>query len=122
MAGTILVIEDNAISLALVTFLLRSHQFTVLTATDGAQGVELAAQRKVDLVICDVHLPGLTGYQVAAHLKAQPLLKQIPLIAVTALAMVGDREKLLAAGFDGYISKPIDPLRFIQQVTVYMPV
>ncbi len=122
MAGTILVIEDNAINLALVTFLLSSHQFTVLTATDGAQGVELAAHEKIDLIICDVHLPGLSGYQVAAHLKAQPSLRQIPLIAVTALAMVGDREQLLAAGFDGYISKPIDPLRFIQQVTAFMPV
>jgi CheY-like chemotaxis protein len=121
VAGRILVIEDNAINLALVTFLLKSHRFTVLTATDGLVGIELAEQGGVDLIICDVQLPGLSGYQVAARLKAHPQLKLIPIIAVTALAMVGDREKLLAAGFDGYISKPIDPKCFVQQVTTYLP-
>lgn len=116
MPKTVLIIEDNLISLQLMTYLLETAGFSIFSALDGQEGLELAG-KKPDLIICDVHLPGVDGYQVAAALKAQPALAEIPLVAVTALAMVGDREKLLKGGFDFYISKPIEPETFAAQIT-----
>lgn len=116
MGGRILVIEDNPINLELITYLLKAFDYTVLTATNGNEGIELAHSQRVDLIICDVHLPGMDGYQVARRLKEHPVLRNIPLVAVTALAMMGDREKALAAGFNSYISKPIIPENFIKQI------
>ncbi len=116
LAGRILVIEDNPINLELITYLLRAFNYTVLTATDGKAGMELAHRERIDLIICDVHLPELNGYEVAYRLKKHPVLGKIPLVAVTALAMVGDREKVLAAGFDDYIGKPIMPEGFLRQI------
>ena len=113
-------IEDNAINLELITYLLRAFHYTVITATDGEAGIDLARQQAVDLIICDVHLPGVNGYTVARRIKSDPFLRAIPLIAVTALAMVGDREKVLAAGFDGYICKPIIPEKFIIQIESFI--
>jgi len=92
----------------------------VLTASNGSEGIAVAQRERVDLIICDVHLPGMDGYEVARHLKGHPLLRRVPLVAVTALAMVGDREKVLAAGFDYYISKPINPEVFIKQINAFM--
>ncbi len=112
----VLIIEDNLISLQLMTYLLENAGCSVNTALEGHGGLEKAALLKPDLIICDVHLPGIDGYQVAAALKAQPGLAEIPLVAVTALAMVGDREKLLKGGFDFYISKPIEPEIFATQI------
>jgi two-component system cell cycle response regulator len=116
LGGRILVIEDNPINLELITYLLKAFDYTVLTATNGNEGIELAHSQRVDLIICDVHLPGMDGYQVARRLKEHPVLRNIPLVAVTALAMMGDREKALAAGFNSYISKPIIPENFIKQI------
>lgn len=120
MAGRILVIEDNSINLQLITYLLRAFNHKVLTASNGSEGIAVAQRERVDLIICDVHLPGMDGYEVARHLKGHPLLRRVPLVAVTALAMVGDREKVLAAGFDYYISKPINPEVFIKQINAFM--
>ena len=120
MKGRFLVIEDNPQNLELMSYLLRAFGHTVLPASDGAEGIELARQEKLDLIICDVHLPVMDGYEVAQYLKRHPLLRQIPLVAVTALAMVGDREKVLSAGFDGYIDKPIDPEAFVRQIEAFM--
>lgn len=116
MTKRILVIEDNPINLELITYLLRAFNYTVLTAVNGSEGVSLAKRERVDLIICDVHLPRMDGYEVAGRLKEHPMLRRIPLVAVTALAMVGDREKVLDAGFDYYISKPITPDTFIKQI------
>ncbi len=116
MPGRILVIEDNPPSLELMKYLLKAFGYTVLHALDGQEGIELARRELLDLIICDIHLPRLDGYEVAKRLKGHPALCQIPLVAVTALAMVGDRDKILAAGFDGYIDKPIDPEKFIKHV------
>ncbi len=120
MTKRILVIEDNPVNLELMSDLLEAFGFTVLTARGGAQGIELVRQEKLDLIICDVQMPGMDGYEVAAYLKRDPMLRRIPLVAVTALAMVGDREKVLAAGFDGYIDKPISPELFKNQVEGFM--
>jgi two-component system cell cycle response regulator len=116
----ILVIEDNPTNLELMSYLLKAYGHEVLTAMDGDEGLQSVRRTSPDLVICDVQLPRVDGFEVAAQLKAHPALCSIPLIAVTALAMVGDRDKLLAAGFDGYISKPIDPEKFVSDVEKFL--
>ena len=80
------------------------------------KGSEFARRERPDLIICDVQLPGLDGYEVARRLKGDPAFRETPLIAVTAYAMVGDRERLIAAGFDGYIAKPIEPEMFVSKI------
>jgi len=116
MSARILVIEDNPTNLDLMTYLLSAFGHMPLTARDGEEGLQAAQRETLDLIICDLHLPRLNGYEVAGWLKSHPSLRAIPLVAVTALAMVGDRDKVLAAGFDGYIAKPIDPQTFVGQV------
>jgi two-component system, cell cycle response regulator len=116
MAARILIIEDNEINLSLMTYLLRAAGYEALEARDGEQGLRAAVAGSPDLILCDVQMPKLNGYAVAARIKAADDLKRIPLVAVTAFAMVGDREKTAAAGFDAYLSKPIDPETFVQQV------
>jgi two-component system cell cycle response regulator len=116
----ILVIEDNPTNLELMTYLLKAFGHEVLTAMDGDEGLQAVRRMSPDLIVCDVQLPKVGGFEVAAQLKAHPALHSIPLIAVTALAMVGDRDKLLAGGFDGYISKPIDPEKFVPDVEKFL--
>jgi len=112
----ILVIEDNETNRALMTYLLKAFGYVALEADDGESGVEIARREQPDLIVCDVHLPKLDGYGVLRELKIDNALENIPVIAVTALAMVGDRDRILAAGFDGYISKPIAPESFVQDI------
>ncbi len=116
----ILIIEDNPDNLDLLSYLLDAYGHTVITALDGESGIETARREKPDLIACDIHLPGLDGYAVASTLKADPSLAATPVVAVTALAMVGDREKILAADFDGYITKPIDPHLLVAQVDAFL--
>ena len=120
MAARILVIEDNLASLDLLIYLLKAFGYTPFTAQDGEEGLEIVRQEELDLIICDVQLPKLDGYEVARWLKSHPRLRTIPLIAVTALAMVGDRDKVLAAGFNGYIAKPISPDTFVGEVEKFL--
>jgi len=121
VSARILIIEDNATNMELMVYLLRAFGYTPLTAADGEAGVEAARRELPDLIICDVHLPKLDGYGVVAALKGDALIRHIPALAVTALAMVGDRERLLAAGFDGYIGKPIEPDTFVTQIESFLP-
>ena len=116
----ILVIEDNPHNLELMTYLLEAFGHSPLVASDGGAGLAAARRELPALIVCDVHLPGIDGYQVARQLKDDLELRRIPLVAVTALAMVGDRDRLLAAGFDGYIAKPIDPEHFVEEVEHYL--
>lgn len=120
MNARILIIEDNPGNLELMVYLLEAFGYLPQTATDGEQGVVAALAERPDLIVCDVHLPRMDGYGVIRALKSRPELRQTPVVAVTALAMVGDRERLLSAGFDGYISKPIDPETFIPQVESFL--
>lgn len=113
MPARVLVIEDNPTNLDLMTYVLQAVGHTVLTASTGEEGIRLAESERPDLVLCDIHLPDLDGMAVARQLRRVPALAQVPFVAVTALAMVGDRERILAAGFDGYIAKPIEPEHFI---------
>ena len=120
MSARILIIEDNATNMELMVYLLRAFGYTPLSASDGEAGVEAARREQPDLIICDVHLPKLDGYGVVAALKADPATRDIPALAVTALAMVGDRERLLEAGFDSYIGKPIEPDTFVKQIESFL--
>jgi two-component system, cell cycle response regulator len=121
MAARILVIEDNATNLELMCYLLSAFGYEPLKAVNGIEGVAMARRERPDLIACDIHLPKMDGYEVARELKKDQVCKSIPLVAVTALAMVGDQEKVLQAGFDGYISKPIDPQTFVKQIEKYLP-
>ncbi|MGK5030408.1 EAL domain-containing protein [Janthinobacterium sp. MDT1-19] len=121
MSARILIIEDNATNMELMVYLLRAFGYTPLAAYDGEEGVRMARSELPDLIICDVHLPKLDGYGVVAELKKDPLLRNIPALAVTALAMVGDRERLLEAGFNGYIGKPIEPDLFVAELESFLP-
>ena len=120
MPARILVIEDNPTNLELLSYLLTSFGHKVIAAGDGESGLEMARQEKPELVICDVQMPGMDGYQVAKEFKQDAALHKIPLIAVTAYAMVGDRERLVAVGFDGYMSKPIDPGKFVVEIQKFL--
>ena len=104
----------------LARYVLEAFGYTVSAAVDGESGLELALDEPPDLVICDLQLPGIDGIEVARRLKAQASLAHVPLIAVTAYAMVGDRERVLAAGFDGYISKPLDLQTFVPQIAAFL--
>jgi two-component system cell cycle response regulator len=119
MAARILVIEDNPANRDLMSYLLRAFGHTVITATDGAGGLAVAARESPDLVVCDLQLPDIDGYEVVRRL-AQLSPSRVPIVAVTAFAMVGDRERVLRAGFDGYLSKPIRPESFVAQIEAFL--
>ncbi len=121
MAAHILIIEDNKASMDLLTLLLKAYGHSVIQAEDGERGLALAAQEMPDLILCDIHLPKMDGYAVVRTLKNDLRLRHIPIISVTALAMAGDCEKLLAEGFNGYISKPIEPENFIGEIEEMLP-
>jgi two-component system, cell cycle response regulator DivK len=113
---TILVVEDNATNMKLSTFLLESADYTVLAATNAEIGLALAREGHPDLILMDIQLPGMDGLQATALLKASEETRDIPVIALTALAMKGDEERILAAGCDGYIAKPLDYKNFLAVV------
>lgn len=117
----ILVIEDNALNLELMVYLLEAAGHQTLCATDGEAGLQLALRERPDLVLCDIQLPLRDGHAVAAALRADPAMAQVPLVAVTAAAMRGDRDMALASGFDALVAKPIDPARFLAQIQPYLP-
>lgn len=119
MNERILYIEDNPQNLYLVTFILEKHGYRVFSATDGAGGIERAKEVLPDLILLDIQLPVMDGYDVARRLRANPVLSGVPIVAVTSYAMSGDREKALEAGCSGYIEKPIDPDTFVRQVAHY---
>lgn len=103
-----------------MVYLLKAFGHTPLAASGGEDGLKKIKEELPDLIICDVQMPHIDGYQVANYLKQDPQLRKIPLLAVTAFAMVGDRDNMLAAGFDGYISKPIDPETFVRDIEKFM--
>jgi two-component system cell cycle response regulator len=121
MTARVLIIEDNPPNLELMRYLLTAFGHTVTSSTDGEGGIAAARREAPDIIICDVQLPGMSGIDVASALKKDSKLMRIPLVAVTAFAMLGDDERLLKAGFDGYISKPIDPVQFTAQMDAFLP-
>jgi two-component system cell cycle response regulator len=120
MGAHILVIEDHVANMELVRYVLEAFGYRVSEAVDGESGLEKAHSECPDLIVCDLQLPRIDGFEVARQLKADAVCAHIPLIAVTALAMVGDRERVLACGFDGYITKPLDPQTFVPQIAAFL--
>ena len=116
MKSKILIIEDNEQNMYMLTYLLESNEYEVLQSFTGADGIALAKENKPDIILLDIQLPEMDGYTVAKKLRDNQNLDDTPIIAVTSYAMPGDREKVLEAGADGYLEKPIDPDTFISQM------
>jgi len=116
MKPKILVIEDNEQNLYLITFILEKHGYEVIQARNGQEGIDLAGQIQPTLILLDIQLPVMNGYEVARRLKANRETADIPIVAVTSYAMVGDRERVLAAGCTGYMEKPINPETFVTEI------
>ena len=116
----ILLVEDNAANMTLATFLLQSAGYEVISATDAETGIGLARTEAPALILMDIQLPGIDGLQATAQLRADKSTRSIPVIALTALAMKGDEERILAAGCDGYIAKPLDYKAFLNTVADYL--
>ncbi|KQV46725.1 MULTISPECIES: response regulator [unclassified Duganella] len=112
----ILIIEDSPANMELATVLLSSAGHELFHADRARPGIEIARQQSLDLILMDIQMPEMDGIQAAGILRADPRTQAIPLVALTALAMKGDRERLMQAGFDAYIEKPIDYRQFLVQV------
>ncbi len=120
MSKSILLIEDNEHNRYLASFLLHARGWEVICAEDGPTGLRYAQNKTPDLILLDIQLPGMDGYAVAQELRKHAKLLLVPIVAVTSYAIPGDREQCLAAGCNGYIEKPIDPLIFGDQVASFM--
>ena len=121
MPAEILVIEDLPANPKLLTVLLEAFGYSVRAAEDGLTGLQAAREQRPDLVLCDLLMDGLDGFGVAREMRSDETLKNIPLVAVTALVTDGVEKKVLASGFDGYISKPIEVRKFVPQLEQYLP-
>jgi two-component system, cell cycle response regulator DivK len=121
ISAKILYIEDNEQNFYLVKVLLDTRGYEVLWARDGQEGVVKADQTGPDLILLDIQLPIMDGYEVARRLRSNPKLTGTPIVAVTSYAMSGDREKAISAGCNGYLEKPIDPDTFLTQIDKYLP-
>jgi two-component system cell cycle response regulator DivK len=115
----ILIVEDNDKNMKLFRDVLIAKGYRTLEATTGEQAVALAAERSPDLVLMDIQLPDIDGVEALGRLRADGRTTSVPVLALTAQAMEGDRERFLAAGFDGYLSKPVDIAEFIATVNLY---
>jgi len=113
----VLLVEDNEDNFELVRFLLERAGFEVLAGHDGQEALELARKELPDLILMDLSLPGIDGWTAAKELKDDPTTSLIPLLALTAHTLPGDRKRAMESGFDGYISKPIDVVNFGDSIT-----
>jgi len=116
----VLVVEDNAANMALATFLLQSAGHTVLSAADAEAGLTLARAEQPALILMDIQLPGIDGLAATRLLKSDDRTRTIPVIALTALAMKGDEERIRAAGCDGYIAKPLSYKDFLAVISAQL--
>jgi CheY-like chemotaxis protein len=120
MKQRILLVEDNENNRYLAQFLLEREGFSVAIAVTGKQALEAARLAKPDLVVMDIQMPEMDGYETAERFKSDPALAQIPLLGVSSFAMAGDRAKALKVGFSGYIEKPINPDTFAAEVSKFI--
>jgi CheY-like chemotaxis protein len=116
MTATVLVVEDNPVNMELVVYLLEARGHTVLTATDGREGLAELQRKIPDIIICDLEMPTMNGFEFLEALRDDPAFGQLPVVAVTASSMPGDRTRVLQAGFDAYLSKPIRPQTFVDVI------
>ncbi len=120
-APRILIVDDNRTNLDLMLYLLRAFGHDARGESDGNAAIEAARDGGFALVLADILMPGVDGYEFARRVKSDARLRGTPLVAVTALAMPEDRKRIAAAGFDGCITKPIEPETFVAQVEAYLP-
>lgn len=116
----VLVVEDNPSNMYLVSFILKKNGYEVIGALDGEKGVKLALEKKPDLILMDIQLPGIDGLEATRRIKESKVDQDVPIIALTSYAMVGDKERALKAGCSGYIEKPIDPEKFMSELEKFL--
>ena len=120
MPASILIIEDNEMSFVLAEYLLRQAGYAVIGAADGDSGARLGLENVADLILCDLDLPGMSGYDVVRSLRAAPSWRKVPLLAFTAGSTGDAQQDVLAVGFEGYISKPIDARTFTTTIAGFL--
>lgn len=120
MTADILIVEDNAANMELAEYLLKAHGYAPRKAYDGAQGLLLIRERRPDLVVCDLQMPVMDGYELLQQLRDDAATRTLIVVAVTALSMPGDKARVMAAGFDAYLAKPIEPELFVAQLETYL--
>jgi CheY-like chemotaxis protein len=121
LGARITVVDDDIENLRLMRFLLAAFGHTVLTASNGPEFLELVTGRAPDLALLDIQMPMMDGFETLLRARTIAGMDAVPMVAVTALAMIGDREAGIAAGFDGYITKPIQPERFAVEIDQFLP-
>ncbi|WP_135209889.1 response regulator [Vitreimonas flagellata] len=120
MAKTVLIVEDSELNMRLFNDLLEAFGYRTVKTKDGRQALPLAREHKPDLIIMDIQLPEISGLEITDRLKKDETLKHIPVVAVTAFAMRGDEQKILAAGCDAYLSKPISVTTFLETIRKFI--
>jgi two-component system cell cycle response regulator DivK len=120
MTKRILVVEDEEDNRQILRDLLRTTGYELVEAEDGAQAVEAVARQRPDLILMDIHLPNMDGYEATRRIRSDPENKGIPIIAVTSYALTGDDAKALAAGCDGYVAKPFSPRQLLAKIREYL--
>lgn len=120
MKKKLLIIEDNEQNMYLMAYLLVSGGFEVMRAFNGIDGIRIALDSIPDMILLDIQLPTMSGYEVAEEMRKHESLREIPIIAVTSYAMPGDKERIISAGATGYIEKPINPDTFISQLQDFL--
>ena len=118
---SVLIVEDNELNMKLFNDLLQAHGYVTVGTRHGGEAVDLARQHRPDLILMDIQLPEISGIDVTRRLKADPELKAIPVIAVTACAMKGDEERIREGGCEAYLSKPISVAKFLETVRQFLP-
>lgn len=122
MGRRVLVIEDTADNRQIIGDVLTAAGYEMLEATDGAEGLAAASEQRPDLILMDIQLPVMDGYETTRRIKSDPALRHIPVIAVTSYALSGDEEKTRAAGCDAYIAKPFSPRHLLATVQSFLPI
>lgn len=121
MSKRILMVEDTEDNRQIMRDLMASTDYELIEAVDGAEGVAMAARHMPDLILMDIQLPVMDGYEAARRIKSNPALRHIPIIAVTSYALSGDEAKTLAAGCDGYVAKPFSPRLLLAKIREFLP-
>jgi len=121
MGRRILVIEDQEDNRRILCDLLTTRGYEIIEATTGLDGVSIAEKERPDLILMDIQLPGIDGYEATRRIKANPTLHQIPIIAVTSYALSGDDAQALEAGCDAYVAKPFSPRALLAKIREYVP-
>lgn len=112
----VLVVEDNPNNMKLITMVLKRNEYETIGAVTGEEGVEMAASENPDIILMDIQLPGIDGYETTRQIKELESMKDVPIIAITSYAMAGDRETVMDAGCSGYLEKPINPLTIMDKI------